>query len=1310
VEAVFTKIRMRIFIPVLIAILTLSVIALAVFYFIQKDYFQSDVISLSERASKMLGEKIETEALLYNIISENIEKDRELQLDWTKKNKEKLYKDAELIFSRLNKEYYTTHLYFIEMDRKCFLRVHNPKRYGDTISHFILQNAIESNSLSFGVELGKYGSLTLRVVRPWIINGKTCGYIEVGQELERTIFDLKKVLGLDVIFAINKKNLTKEKWEEGLKVFGNKGSWNTFNDYAITNMTEEGLLPGLEKKFKDKIPETISSLSANKRHYLLTSTPLRNGLNKEIGKMLLFSDLTPKYVFLDKLLLTLIGTSAIILILLFLGYHVYLGKISEELIEAHKDTLDEIDRRNQAELVIMATQKSLSESEKRLNLALEGSDEGLWDWNIKTGENYFSPRFYTMLGYAIGDFPASYNSWENLVHKDDLPSTIESLREYLKSGEGLYKAEYRMQTKSGGFIWVLAKAKIFERDDKNAPMRMIGTQTDITYAKKIETELIESKLKFSNMIESMTDHIRIIDDKLNIVWANSVAKKQFGDDIEGKKCYLALHRETNPCDTCIACLSIKDGKTHQKKNEFILPDKSPLHLSCTSNVLERDPNGKVKLVIEVCNDITREIKERKRADSILMENAIHYQGLFENSPISIWEEDLSDVKKIFDRLKNEGVRDFSDYFARNPEVLKDCIRHIKIIDINRENIELFDAESKEQIISTFPSDYIDGEDYKSFNEVFASLAEGRLDFETNVEFRTFKARKIHVSMKIHVVPEFKDTLSKVMISIIDETDKVLALEKLTELKKIVNRSPVVVFRWRAGAKWVAEYASENLKILFGYPPEDFMNGKISLKDIMIPEDADRILSERNNLLKIGANEFTQEYRVLLPDKRMLWISSHIWVLRDASGNVTHYEGIMLDITGRKHAEEEMFKAKIQAEAASKAKSQFLANMSHEIRTPMNAIIGFTEILVESDLKKDQKEYLHIVKSRSEDLLALINHILDYSKIESGKFELYPVRTNLRKLFEEITDTFLPETSSKNIALSVRIEKNSAEDIFVDPLRLKQIFINLVGNAVKFTNKGKIEITAGGEIHQNLLEKLSLSEHKIVIGFTVTDTGIGIPEEKTESIFDDFSQVDNSFTRKYGGTGLGLAICKRLIQAMGGQISVESKIGEGSIFRFALCLGPVPENGEAMPGTEITLNTGISEKLNPFSILIAEDEPTNQLLLRKIFQGENCKCRIVSTGIQAIDAIQKENYDIILMDIQMPEMDGLSATMIIRDEEKNTGKHIPIIALTAHAAEEDIRHCYSAGMDAYVSKPLKKSRLFQAISETLKKFGHREMES
>lgn len=474
--------------------------------------------------------------------------------------------------------------------------------------------------------------------------------------------------------------------------------------------------------------------------------------------------------------------------------------------------------------------------------------------------------------------------------------------------------------------------------------------------------------------------------------------------------------------------------------------------------------------------------------------------------------------------------------------------------------------------------------------------------------------------------------------------------------------------------------------IFGHKFNDIVNKKLS--DVIIPHRyRDAHDKGMNHYLATGEGPVLDnriEIEGLHSSGEEIQIELAIREIEGATGKL--FIGYARDISERKSFEAQLLGAKNSAEMATRAKTSFLAMMSHEIRTPLNGVLGIHGLLKETKLNDDQRQLLETASESGQSLLAIINDLLDFSKLEAGKFEIENKPFNIRELVASVINLIQPHADDKHLKLTYEIEDMIPQLLMGDAARLRQILLNLSWNAIKFTNKGKVEI---------LIENRSNG----VISFSVKDTGIGIPQENHQDLFSEFTTIDASYSNKFGGTGLGLAICKALVENMDGEIGLTSNLGKGSKFWFNLSLEACDDKIHGLENVREHVES-ISSSLSKIRVLIAEDNKTNQLITSRYLKHFGCKFEVANNGVEAIEKVMMHDFDIILMDISMPELNGFEATAKIRkiaDERKSA---IPIIAFTAYASKEDQEKILNAGMDGFIPKPFSREQLVKVISKNL----------
>ena len=499
-------------------------------------------------------------------------------------------------------------------------------------------------------------------------------------------------------------------------------------------------------------------------------------------------------------------------------------------------------------------------------------------------------------------------------------------------------------------------------------------------------------------------------------------------------------------------------------------------------------------------------------------------------------------------------------------------------------------------------------------------------------------------------------------------------------------SAVMVMDRHARVEWV----NAGFVRLTGYLPAEVVGAHPfdSLHGAQTDPEAIRELAEAFG----AAHGHSQELLHYRKDGETYWAALSITPVFDEDGVLSRWICIFSDITRRREAQAALERAREAAEAASRAKSEFLANMSHEIRTPMNAFIGMTELALLTELTAEQREYLGIAKESAESLLRLLNDILDLSKIEAGKIEIDYVEFDLPELIEDTMKALSVRATQKGLQLVWQPPQEVRRHVMGDPVRLRQVLINLVDNAIKFTEQGKITVS---------VEPQWQTDDEIGLQFSVADTGIGIPADELDRIFEGFTQGDSSTTRRFGGTGLGLTISSHLVQVMQGQMSVKSKPGRGSTFCFSLCFGIPPrrENADEQPETRPSCTAADLDSGDPpriLHVLVADDNAANRILAERILQKRGHRTNSAETGQEVLEALASQHFDVVLMDVQMPEMDGFATTAAIRRMERSPGKYTPVIAMTAYAMKGDRERCLAAGMDGYLAKPLRARELVALV--------------
>ena len=799
--------------------------------------------------------------------------------------------------------------------------------------------------------------------------------------------------------------------------------------------------------------------------------------------------------------------------------------------------------------------------------------------------------------------------------------------------------EFDMVRKDGSIIKVSVTGRIQHDDNGNFICTHCIFQ-DITEAQKTTKALKESEKRYRRLSDATFESI-FISEKGVCIEQNSAAELMFGYTQE-EAVGLNLTEWISPEDRPTVLKHILSG------------DESPYEVTALrkdGTTFPCEIQGRQATIEDKAIRFTalRDITNRKKAEEELRDSEERHRLIFEHSPLGII------------RFNKEG----------------------RIIDCNNKFTELMGA-NKDVILG------------------FNSLKNGPAKMSETLK-KALNGCTSHYEDAYTSVTGGKTSYIKALFNPVDPekipTEVIATIEDITDRKVVEGRLAASEERFRLmaeNAKDVIyrfsladekyEYISSACQKVMGYEPEDFY-ADYTLMIKIVNEPWQSMLSENwPNLMK-GEVAPVVEYKITHKSGEIKWMQQTNILLTDSSGKAIAIEGIIRDITDLKSALEKVELEKARAESASNTKSEFLANMSHEIRTPLNGIMGMLQLLQADNLSQKQVEYITAAMQASKRLNNVLSDILDLARVEAGKLSIQNTEFNPLKTMQHIYDMFRVTAQHSGLELNLEIALGVPEKIIGDDLRLQQILSNLVGNALKFTEKGSVTISA---------QKIQISRpDKTSILFIVSDTGAGIPDEQLNKLFESFTQASEGYTREHQGVGLGLAICKQLVTLMNGSISIESHMGIGSSFYVSI---PFTNSPAASISDE---KKELPEKTLPLSgckILVAEDERINRLYTKRYLESMGCYVETAENGQQTLNILSYKDFDLVLMDVQMPVMNGVEATEAIRKGEAGAhNKRIPIVAITAYAMENDKNNFKQSGMDDYIAKPVEQEELHRVIS-------------
>jgi PAS domain S-box-containing protein len=883
---------------------------------------------------------------------------------------------------------------------------------------------------------------------------------------------------------------------------------------------------------------------------------------------------------------------------------------------------------------------------------LESIGDGIFATDVSGNITFFNDAAEEITGWSASEVK-NRKFYELFVFIDGTTNQIiESPISYvLESGRQVGLQENSvLVTKKGERKYISANVSPI-KDERGIVSGTVTVFRDITRIRSIELNLKEEQSNFMRVFNFAPVGVIVLDENAVITRVNEAAiyfldgnygqciGKKFGDAFFCQESFATEQgcRYSTQCKSCeiktATHAALKTGTSTTNiefSKTFIVNNKSKEHwfkASITPMI-----NGNEKNAVIVLMDIT----DRKNKEAALEESRDFYLNMFENFPTMIWKTN-SEGNSIF------SGRNWNKFVGKSPNIS----------------------------MGLGWLDVIHPEDVERCSELHEVSVRNRQPYD--IEYRVLHNSGVYRWIQAinrpfyNISGEFDGYIGIGL----DITDRKTAEEGLNRYKILSEKVRDIIHFIDIEGN-IIDVNQSALKS-YGYTYEEFL--KLNVRDlraegVITPEFLEKCNKEGTFYeavhRRIDGSRFPVEISCQganIGDKRVI-------------------VSIIRDVTERKSGENNLKVAKEAAEAANRAKSEFLANMSHEIRTPLNGIVGMVELTLLTELSDEQKENLMIVKSCANSLLKVINDILDFSKMEAGKLAIDNINFDIKSLIEEMIKAHSPRAVTKGIELNYAFSSTIPQYVVGDPSRLKQILNNLIGNAIKFTESGEVWIKA---------KKIKTKDREVEIQFTVEDSGIGIAEQNIGKLFESFSQIDGSITRRFGGTGLGLAISKQLSEMMGGRLWVESQKGVGSRFNFILKF----EIGTRIE-TQAIESFQLKKLDRPYSILLTEDDKVNQMVIARILKERGYFIDTAGNGLEAVELCEKNSYDAILMDIQMPVMDGIEAARKIREKDKST----PIIAITAYALKGDREKFLAQGMNEYVSKPIKIEELFSAIEKCL----------
>ncbi len=806
--------------------------------------------------------------------------------------------------------------------------------------------------------------------------------------------------------------------------------------------------------------------------------------------------------------------------------------------------------------------------------------------------------------------------------------------------------------------------------------------TEVTEKNRIMDGLRRSEKRYRDLLESMHEGILVTNVEGDILENNASVRILLGYDknrLREKNYWDLTPSFWQPLEKKIFRELMEDGVEKKYEKEFVHADG---RMVITEVHALRLRSGGLEKETENIWIFIRDITQEKGSEREILERELKYRTILEYSPVPLMSEDYSAIREYLWQLGNLGVDDVRSYLYRHPDEVRKMVQMVKPLEVSQKALEFFEVGSIEELVEVYKQQKYTDDFIEAVTELLSAFLKGDNVFETEITSLTRYGKQKRVNIKWVLVPGHELSWDMVLVAISDLSERLKYEDRLQVLSSAIYNSPASVVI--TDPEGTIEYVNPKFTEVTGYTSDEAIgqNPRI-LKSGNLPDSFYKELWDTITQGEVWQGEFENKKK----NGEIFWEHASIAGIRNKRGEIAHYVAIKEDITERKATELELIRAKEKAEESDRLKTAFLANMSHEIRTPLNAIIGFTEMLHSDTLDPQlREEYFAIINQSSQALLHLIDDIIDVAKIEAGHIRIVPHKVDIISLLKELHISAKRDimVNGKDVEVLLKVPWDGEFTVSVDSFRLKQILQNILNNAVKFTEKGEIEFG------------FRLKRGDTEIRFFVRDTGVGIPRDQQEVIFERFRQADDSSTRKYGGTGLGLWVARNLVELMGGTITVKSDPGVGSTFFVDL---PLDKDVEI---PEIREKAEMQEKKEAYDwrdkkILIAEDNDSNYEFLKAVLSVKKAVLVRAYDGKEALDLLMEhEDVDLVLMDIQMPVLNGYEATKLI----KKMRPELPIIAQTAYAMSEDRKKIIEAGCDEYIAKPIQPRKMLSLLEKIL----------